>query len=59
MILYGAWRFGIEFFRADERGKTFVPGLTPSQLTAIVFVILGFVLLILALRNRRRNNENE
>lgn len=59
LILYGVWRFGIEFFRADERGKTFIPGLTPSQLTAIVFVILGFVLLIFALRNRRRDNENE
>lgn len=59
LILYGVWRFFIEFFRADERGKTFLPWLTPSQLTAIVFVILGSSLLIFAMRNGRRNYEKE
>ena len=59
LILYGVWRFGIEFFRADERGKTFVPGLSPSQLTAVVFVVLGILLLIFALRSSRRKDETE
>ena len=39
-IAYGVWRFIIEFFRVDHRGS-FIPGLTPSQLWAIVMVILG------------------
>lgn len=58
LILYGIWRFGIEFLRADERGKTFIPGLTPSQLTAIVFVVLGILLLLFARKGSRRNDEN-
>ena len=59
LILYGVWRFFIEFFRADERGKTFIPWLTPSQLTAVVFVVLGIVLFILALRGNRKNDATE
>lgn len=39
-VAYGIWRFIIEFFRVDNRGS-FIPGVTPSQLWAIVMVILG------------------
>lgn len=39
-VAYGIWRFIIEFFRDDHRGS-FIPGLTPSQLWAIVMVLLG------------------
>ena len=46
MILYGIWRFGIEFARADDRGETFIKALTPSQLTALLMIIGGAALLI-------------
>ncbi len=59
LILYGVWRFIIEFFRADERGETFVPWLSPSQLTAVVLVLLGGGLLVFALRSNGRDHENE
>lgn len=47
-VLYGVWRFVIEFFRADERGKTILPFLTPSQLIAVLMVIAGLILLVRA-----------
>lgn len=37
MVLYGIWRFLIEFVRADYRGS-FVGGLTPSQTQSLVLV---------------------
>ena len=43
MVLYGAWRFAIEFFRSDERG--FVGALSTSQFISI-FVFLGGVALL-------------
>ncbi len=49
MIVYGAWRFAVEYLRDDYRGTTFVEFLTPSQLTAL-FMILGGVVLILLQR---------
>jgi phosphatidylglycerol:prolipoprotein diacylglycerol transferase len=45
MILYGAWRFFIEFFRNDERG--FVGALSTSQFISIFAVAAGVLLLIL------------
>lgn len=45
MILYGAWRFAIEFFRNDERG--FVGALSTSQFISIFAVAAGVLLLIL------------
>ncbi len=47
MVLYGAWRFTIEFFRSDERG--FVGALSTSQFISI-FVLLGGVALLLLVR---------
>ncbi len=46
MIIYGAWRFFIEYARADERGKTVVSFLSPSQLIAIIMILGGVGLLI-------------
>ena len=53
-LCYGVWRFIIEFFRADERGKTIVPFLSPSQLVAILFTVAGAVLLVRAVLKTRK-----
>ena len=45
MVLYGAWRFGIEFFRDDERG--FVGALSTSQFISIFLVLGGAALLLM------------
>ena len=47
MCIYGVWRFIIEFMRDDYRGATIVDTLTPSQLTAIIMVLGGLVLIFL------------
>ncbi|MDD4311126.1 MAG: prolipoprotein diacylglyceryl transferase [Eubacteriales bacterium] len=47
MVLYGAWRFTIEFFRNDERG--FVGALSTSQFISI-FVFAGGVALLLLVK---------
>ena len=47
MVLYGAWRFGIEFARADDRGETFIKFLSPSQLTALLMILGGIALLVI------------
>ena len=44
LVSYGIWRFFIEFFRADtERGSSGIEGLYPSQVTAIILVVVGIV----------------
>lgn len=45
MVLYGVWRFAIEFFRRDERG--FVGALSTSQFISIFIVLGGIALLVL------------
>jgi phosphatidylglycerol:prolipoprotein diacylglycerol transferase len=55
MILYGLWRFGIEFFRADERGM--VGALSTSQFISIFTVVAGVVLLILVTKQIIRSPE--
>ncbi len=47
LIGYGVWRFIVEFFRTDDRGASFIPGLTPSQTTAIFLVVVGVLLAVL------------
>ncbi len=39
-VAYGIFRFTIEFFRADYRGK-FIGSVTPSQFWGIVMVLIG------------------
>jgi len=55
MLAYGVWRFFIEYARADERGETIVPFLTPSQLTAVILVLGGVVYFIIWYLLKRRN----
>ncbi len=47
LVAYGVWRFFIEYLRADDRGASFIPGLTPSQVGAILFAAAGVVLYIM------------
>ena len=58
LIAYGVWRFGIEFLRADDRGASFIPGLTPSQTSAIFFIAAGVVIYIIE-RNLRGRHGTE
>jgi len=44
-ILYGVWRFIIEFFRSDDRGT--VGTLSTSQFIGIFIVLMGIALLLL------------
>lgn len=46
MIIYGAWRFFIEYARADERGQTIISFLSPSQLIAVLMILGGVGLFI-------------
>lgn len=55
MTVYGVWRFFIEYLRGDERGGTFIPFLSPSQLTALLLIV-GGVLLFLAERGFYRRS---
>lgn len=43
---YGIWRFVIEYFRADDRGATFISFLSPSQLTAVVMILIAAAIFI-------------
>ena len=59
MILYGVWRFCIEFARADDRGETLLNWLSPSQLTAIPMIAGGIALMIVyykVIYRRERKN---
>ncbi len=40
---YGIWRFCLEFARADDRGATIIPFLSPSQLVAILMIAAATV----------------
>ncbi len=46
MIIYGAWRFFIEYARADDRGQTVVSFLSPSQFIAVLMILVGVGLLV-------------
>lgn len=53
LIAYGTFRYFIEFLRGDDRGASPVPFLSPSQLTALVLVALGILLVYLLPRLAR------
>lgn len=55
MAGYGAWRFFIEFARADDRGDTLVSFLSPSQLIAILMIVGGVALAIFELRYEKKH----
>ncbi|MBQ7383421.1 MAG: prolipoprotein diacylglyceryl transferase [Clostridia bacterium] len=50
MCAYGAWRFVVEYLRDDYRGSTFVDFVTPSQLTAVLMIVGGVLLIVLQRR---------
>lgn len=56
LVAYAVWRFLIEYLRADDRGETFVSILSPSQLTAIVLLLLGVGLWALEYALKRRTD---
>lgn len=43
-LLYGVWRFIIEFFRSDPRGSLWI--FSTSQLISLIFIPLGIYLLL-------------
>ncbi len=45
LAAYGAFRFVIEYFRADYRGNL-IPGLSPSQTLSLLMVVFGVVWII-------------
>ncbi len=59
LVSYGVWRFVIEFFRADDRGASFIQGLTPSQTSAILFVAAGVAIYIMKIRSKKCGGKTE
>ncbi|MDE5547465.1 MAG: prolipoprotein diacylglyceryl transferase, partial [Clostridia bacterium] len=57
MISYGVWRFAIEFARGDDRGKTIISFLTPSQLVAILLVLGGVAFLTVLILQKKKKKE--
>lgn len=45
--VYGVWRFCFEFVRQDDRGATIIPFLSPSQLVAILMILIAAAYLVL------------
>ena len=56
-LCYGIWRFLIEYLRADDRGSTVVPFLTPSQLVSLLLILSGAALLLIRAGKRRNADE--
>ncbi len=54
---YGVWRFCLEFARADDRGATIVSFLTPSQLVAVIMIVLAITYFVLWHNMRKKNKE--
>lgn len=54
MTVYGAWRFFVEYLRADDRGQTVVSFLSPSQLFALLLILGGVALLFVEMHLDRR-----
>ena len=61
LALYGAWRFCIEFARADDRGATVVSFLSPSQLVALLLIAVAAAVFYTERRclKLRRKEEDE
>lgn len=57
-VLYGIWRFCIEYARADDRGASGISFLSPSQLTAILLICVGAAWCVWAFIRQRNSTEN-
>ena len=44
MMVYGTWRYGIEFVRGDYRGEIFTKAISPSQFIALLMIVGGVAL---------------
>lgn len=55
-ILYGLFRFLIEYLRGDNRGILFTKLLSPSQIISILFIITGIMLIALKRKNIKNKN---
>ncbi len=44
LIAYGAFRFGIEYLRNDDRGS-FIGNISPSQFWSILMIVIGIALI--------------
>ncbi|MDD5080371.1 MAG: prolipoprotein diacylglyceryl transferase [Candidatus Omnitrophica bacterium] len=53
-MLYGIFRFIIEFFRGDDRGGLF--GLSTSQIVSILVVLFAFVVLFYVVENKKNDS---
>ena len=60
LIGYGVWRFFIEFIRADKRGQTIIPFLTPSQLIALLLIGtgIGYLFVWYGMKKKKDKKEN-
>ncbi|MBQ5927092.1 MAG: prolipoprotein diacylglyceryl transferase [Clostridia bacterium] len=56
-MVYGVWRFFIEFARGDDRGATIVSVFSPSQLIAVVLVTFGIGYLVAWAIYRKKKKE--
>lgn len=56
---YGLWRFFIEYARADDRGATVVSFLTPSQLVALILIVVGVAYFALWFFRRKKKRKIE
>lgn len=60
LTAYGAFRFAIEFFRADDRGDSVIPWLSPSQVWSVLLFFGGLAILAaMWVSRRRRKTEGE
>lgn len=59
-IVYGVWRFFIEYARADHRGKTVLSFLTPSQLVAVIMIVAGIAYFcVWYMQKRKKEGKND
>ncbi len=56
LCIYAVWRFFIEYLRTDERGSSFIPFLSPSQLTAICLFAVGVAFFFIARKGGEAND---
>lgn len=53
VLLYSTFRFFVEFIRADNRGGTFLFGLSIAQNTALLLILGALIALSLSLKHNR------
>jgi phosphatidylglycerol:prolipoprotein diacylglycerol transferase len=57
-FVYGTWRFCIEFARGDERGATIIKALSPSQLIAILLIVVACAYALVFFLKRRKKEKH-